>query len=519
MTGRFFRVLCNASIILGLLCVPCSFAGVRIVEFPLSGAVLVGDPDSLAFSQDAKLGLALLVRNDFSAQLFSFSVEHGSVLDSFDLTADFGRKKPPPLPPPFASIRTDRQADTVVVFGNDGDGNQKVLALACDSTGQFSRRWEQTYPFVGLVSDSDVALSPDGSRVFVLYGDGTKPNGINHLALVDATNGAIRGSHDLSTTQGTDRSVIFDEPRGRVIAVSRTTAFIFKPGIDALDLESTIEADSGLVFTSIIGLSHDGRFLLTYAGFSPRGLSSGVLIFLTYDLQTHSVAEFDVPTTLFPFTNDIGFNSDAGLIVAPLKDSYDATSGSIQVVAKPRRDIGIYAVASDGSASVSVQMRTPKGSPAGLFSAVNISKSGALGFVATTRGDLLAFDTLTGETVDTQPIGSNTFTVTQLLEPHGLLSFTNLTNKLFLLDTTAAPAIAGVEVRRSTTTLTGARFLSGAHVQINGVDAGEVNRDPNDPGRIITISRGRKDFPPGQSFSISVINRDGLASEPFVLMR
>jgi hypothetical protein len=266
-------------------------------------------------------------------------------------------------------------------------------------------------------------------------------------------------------------------------------------------------------------LSGDARFLLTYAGFG-QAQSGGILRFLTYDLRTFIVAGFDVPAGFFPLTNDISISRGSGLVAAPLKGSLRQTSdGAIELAIKPRRDIEICTLAADGSVSLTTEISTPKGSPVGLSSAVSLSKSGALGFVPTTSGDLLTFDTLTGDIVDAEPVGTNTSTAAQLLEAQGLLTFTNSSNRLFLLDIGTAPAITGVEVHRSTTTLLGARFLSGARVQINGVDAGEVNRDPNDPGHVITISRGKKDFPPGQSSSISVINRDGLASQAFILMR
>jgi hypothetical protein len=142
-----------------------------------------------------------------------------------------------------------------------------------------------------------------------------------------------------------------------------------------------------------------------------------------------------------------------------------------------------------------------------------------LGFVPTTSGSLLAFDTVTGEIVDEHVIGTNTSTSIQLLEAQGLLSFTDGTNKLSFLDVSTGPGITSAKVHKASTTLIGSKFLFGAHVQINGLDIGEVTRDPDDPGHRIIVNRGKRDFSPGQSFTITVVNRDGSISNEFVLTR
>src|SRR6516225_3298400 len=181
-----------AGLVLILLSPPVSLAQTREVVFPAADSSLVGDAGSLVFSQDGKLGFALPVKNTLSsAQLFCFSVEQGSVIDSVDLAPDFGTAQIGQQPP-IIFIKAVTRPSIILAYGRDTSGNQRVLALPYDASGHLSRNWAQSFPNGGVFpSGSDLATSADGSRVFVLYTDAGLPTALNHLALLDAGNGAV----------------------------------------------------------------------------------------------------------------------------------------------------------------------------------------------------------------------------------------------------------------------------------------------------------------------------------------
>jgi hypothetical protein len=91
--------------------------------------------------------------------------------------------------------------------------------------------------------------------------------------------------------------------------------------------------------------------------------------------------------------------------------------------------------------------------------------------------------------------------------------------KLLITDAPLRPVILDVAVGKKKTVVSGANFLRGASLTINGADAAPVGRDPTDPASGIIIDSGRKDFPTGQPFTLVIINRDGTTSEPFTLTR
>ncbi|HSO76056.1 MAG TPA: hypothetical protein VLU47_14570 [Blastocatellia bacterium] len=53
------------------------------------------------------------------------------------------------------------------------------------------------------------------------------------------------------------------------------------------------------------------------------------------------------------------------------------------------------------------------------------------------------------------------------------------------------------------------------------IDGGDLNarRSAENPGRKITLTRGKRDFPRGQEFTVVVTNRDGVASKPITFVR
>jgi hypothetical protein len=349
--------------------IPVSRASTREIVFPADHSSLFGDAGALVFTQNGRLGFALLVRNTLSsAELFSFSVEQGSVIDVFDLAPDFGIGQDI-RSLPIIFIKTITQPAIVLAYGKDTQGRQKVLALSYDSAGHLSRDWVQTYPGGGFFrSSSGVVVAPDGSRVFISYADLGQSLGFNHVDLLETRTGAILSTHDLP---GVDLSLgklaggmlLFDESHMRLIAVSMTSAFVFRPGLERLDLDTTITASDSVVNLFILGLSGDGRFLLTNGGVRPTGSSTGAEVFVTYDLDVMSSREFDLPADkLFGISNDFVFNQQSGLLVVPPKVSF--TQGGTLLTIGSHREIRVYRLGADGSLARSVDFQIPKRSSA-----------------------------------------------------------------------------------------------------------------------------------------------------------
>jgi hypothetical protein len=497
---------------------PAARANSGEIQFPFTGGYLVGDPNSLAFTLDGKLGFALLVGTDnVQRKLFSFSVTDSNVVAVVDITSDLTSSGGAHFAP-VISIRLDYRAGLLFVHGTDSATNERVICFAFDGTGQLTRLWSANYagPQV-LSSGTELAFSSDGSRAFIVYSHSEQGTVVNRLDLLDAVSGTVLTTADLTSSQPLALAVLFDESHSRLVTLCDQAAFIFKPATDVLEIDSRIDFGARAALYPV-GLSSEGHFLVTYAGFRMTAVNDGVNVYRVYDLELVRATEFEFPAPLFPASNQIAFNAVAGTMAdAPIAGLQDS-GGGLQFILKPRRSLEIYSLDPNGVLTRTFDIQTPK--PDGnIFSGPVLSRSGALGLVPTVTGKLLSFDTLTGDLIGNQFIGGNGATVIQLVESQQLLSFTDGTNKLTLTDMNTGPTIDGVEVRRSNTTITGTNFLAGVRVQINGMDLDGVARNPEDPGHIITIGRGKRDFPPGQSFSISIINRDGLASEPFVLVR
>jgi hypothetical protein len=154
----------------------------------------------------------------------------------------------------------------------------------------------------------------------------------------------------------------------------------------------------------------------------------------------------------------------------------------------------------------------------GPFNNAAMSPSGAIGFVSTHSLRLLSFDTLTGEIVNDVPLISENRTFISYSNQAGLLLYSS-GNKLVLEDVSIGPIISDAQVKGQQTIVKGANFLAGARVEINGLDLGVVNRNPENPGREIILDKGKRDFPAGQPFNVVVVNRDGLRSKAFTFQR
>jgi hypothetical protein len=493
-------------------------ANSREIQFPFTGGDFLGDPNSLAFAPDGKLGFALLAGADnVQRKLFSFSVTNSNVVAVVDITSDLAGSGGAGFAP-VVSISLDYQAGILFVHGTDTATNERVICFAFDRGGQLTRLWAADYAGPQILSSgTELTFSGDGSRAFIVYSHSEQGAVVNRLDLLDTLSGTVLATADLTSSQSLALAVLLDDSHSRVVALCDQAAFIFKPATDVLEIDSRIDFGARAPL-SPVGLSSEGHFLVTYAGFQMIALNDGVNIYRVYDLDLLRATEFEFPAPLFPASNQMAFNAGTGTIADAPIAGLQQSGGGLQFTLKPRRSLEIYSLAADGVLTRTFDIRTPK-PDGGIFSGPVLSRSGALVLVPTVTGKLLSFDTLTGELIGNQFIGGNTATVIQLVESQQLLSFTDGTNKLTLVDMNTGPTVDGVKVRGSNTTLVGTNFLAGARVQINGMDVEGATRSPDDPGHIITISRGKRDFPLGQSFSISVINRDGLASEPFILTR
>jgi hypothetical protein len=514
MDKRLAQIL--AVLILLVMYGSAARANSREIQFPFTGGYLVGDPNSLAFTPDGKLGFALLIGADnIGRRLFSFSVTDSNVVSVAEIASDLAGTGGAGFVPAI-SISVDYRAGLLFVYGTDTATNEKVICFAFDHVGELTRLWSANYAGPQILSSgTELAFSTDGSRAFIVYSHSERGTVVNRLDLLDAVSGTVLATADLTSSQPLALAVLLDDSHSRAVALCDQAAFIFKPATDVLEIDSRIDFGARAPL-SAVGLSSGGRFFVTYAGFRRTALNGGVNIYRVYDLNLLRAMEFEFPAPLFPASNQIAFNARTGTIAdAPIAGFQ---GGGFQITLKPRRSLEIYNLAADGVLTRTFDIQTPK-PDGGIFSGPVLSGSGALGLIPTVTGKLLSFDMLTGELIGNQFIGGNTATVIQLVESQQLLSFTDGTNKLTLVDMNTGPTIENVKARGSNTTITGTNFLAGVRVQINGMDVEGATRSPDDPGHIITIGRGKRDFPSGQSFSISVTNRDGLASEPFVLTR
>jgi hypothetical protein len=518
--GRPFRVL--LAIVAVIVCAYPTRASSRDILFPFQGGYIVGDSNSLAFVSDGRLGFALLVGSDnVERRLFSFSTEDSSIIDGMDITPDFSAGGGGAQILPQVSMKVDEPASVVLLYGTDTGLRQRVIGFAFNQTGRLTRLWATTYDAPQILSNgAELTLSGDGSGIFVIYSSSVEGSARCSLDLLDARSGMVLARADLTQSQSAARAVVLDDTHNRVVVLCDQTVLAVRRTTGPLQIDSQINytGTQRLGFFPL-GVAQNGRFLITYASFTqPPGADDGANVYVVYDLEALQSREFHFDSALFPASNQIAFNSAAGLAIDAPIAGYQHSDGGLELIIKPRRSLELYSLNSEGVLTRTMELEVPKASGA-IFNGPLLSRSGAMGVVPTVTGRLLSLDTSTGEIVGDKSIGGNAQTSVQLIESRRLLSFTDGTNKLTLVDMNTGPTIEGVKVRGSNTTLTGTNFLAGARVQINGMEVEGATRSPDDPGHIITIGRGKRDFPSGQSFSISVINRDGLASEPFLLMR
>ncbi|HLG17296.1 MAG TPA: hypothetical protein VJH03_22805 [Blastocatellia bacterium] len=495
----------------------------REVTFDIPGGEVSDLPRDLAFAHNGTVGFTLVYTfPSVPSFLVAFSVVGGESADRVDLTPDFGTSNSP-FTRPVVSIKVDNTSGLVLVYGNDVNNEQKMVALVADHRGRLTRRWSASFGRSSLFQFSwqDAAFNEDASRVYFLhYRESTNVTVLRGDDGTRLSDFALPGA----TAMG---FVYFDRARGRVVALSGFTAYAFKQQNDNLMIESQAQLASESTRSAWAqGISRDGRFVVAYDGFSHVTNKIGFNTYQTYDLDWAMVREFEIPGRLYTYTNGPTFHPSTARLFVPLLGAIKIIGESEPLAAERSfRQVDILGLGDDGTISRIVEFRLPERSEGNsrdnLLASNNIepSASGALAFVGVISGQLFTFDAASGEIVGDDRVDPNNVSSMRLLEGLGKLVFTNGTNSVVIIDIATGPVVSGVKVKKKKTTINGGNFLAGARIELNGVDLGLANRNPDNPGHEIILDRGKKDFPSGEEFTVVVVNRDGLRSKPLTFRR
>lgn len=531
----------------------------------------------LAFAYGGRLGFAtasVRKEGEHYGFLYSFSAPEARIIDDFDLRPDFGFSKPSKLP----QMMVHSETGLLMLYGPDSNGVPKLLAISVDPAGLLSKRWALSLPAGSVfASSSGLAFNADGSRIYFIHryptsqsaspgaesldallaaeghtdiasqddensslaegGSMVRPRAASptlHVVLLRAQDGAILATTDLPDTGITGAAsfnawLFFDDARNRAVAMTGRLTHVFAPGSDNLEIEASIDAKE-LRVGDLVGkaMSKDGRFVVGLAGYQAEDRTGGgQMMFVSFDLDLKTARSVNIATRFTTDGNPWTFHRPSDTLLVPLSLTFKRQDKHRmrEIRGKSRRSI-ILTFSGDGSLIETAAPRVPKQSPdsaepniVGSLSNIGISATGALGFMSTENGCVFAFDAAFGEIVNdlaVKPDGG--LSSIQLLDPPGVIVFAKGGDKLVFVDASTGPKIETIEVLGARTIIKGSNFLSGAHVQIDGVDL-DARRNPDDPGRQITIKRGKKDFPRGQVFTVVVINRDGVSSKPVTFGR
>ncbi|HLG16217.1 MAG TPA: hypothetical protein VJH03_17170 [Blastocatellia bacterium] len=513
----------------GLLLVgPClAYGERREIAFDIPGGELSGLPRDFAFAHHGRVGFTLVNFQDpdslrFGPLVFvSFSVTEGKAVDRVDLVPDFGTGVSVRTAP-VVSFKVHDATGLVLIYGNDTNNEQKIVALDADDRGRLTRRWSASFGRSSLhrVFWQDVAFNDDASRVYFLHYAAS-----TNVALLRADDGTTLSNVALPgpAAQG---YVSFDSVRGRVVALSDLSAYTFRQQNDDLTIESRTVLDSNTIPPNTLGISRDGRFLVAYGEFIHVTNKTGFNSYVTYDLDMGTAQEYFIPGRIFPDANGPTFHRPTGKLLVPLLSGLIILDGAEPSASeRSQRQVDILGLSEDGTISRIVEFRLPErseGNPRrnllGSENNIEPSASGALAFVGVGSGQLFTFDAASGEIVGDDRVDDRVLSM-RLLEGLGKLVFTNGTNSVVIIDIATGPVVESVKVKKKTTTIKGANFLSGARVELNGVDLGLANRNPDNAGHEIILDRGKKDFPSGEEFTVVIVNRDGLRSKPLTFSR
>jgi hypothetical protein len=540
------------------------------LTFPVDDGALSVLPDFAASLFGGRIGFTLaFTGSPLSVKLFSFSLVESAIVDQVDLEAEFREGTDTALP--RAYLKVNESSGLVLVYGQHADGTQRLVALRAQSDGHLQRLWNVSLPVnAPLAVGSDLAISADGSRIGWIYYLPTSPqlrsanleirqidefakakerpvlvrslrhgtlSNCNtsdlvpnaqvayerHLGLIRAEDGVQLASIGLSTAT-VFASVYFDDPHNRIVALADQIAYVFEPGLDALAIQTTINAQTTSPNLIGVGISANGRFLIAYGGYQ---IGPSTNVYVTFDLNVGNFSELDLTEPLFPISNGFTFHPQTGVVFAPLLAMLQGGpggSGTLRIGGTREGDV--LALSPDGSLSRIAEFQIPKHSEGNEeenalsgFSNVEVSETGALAFIPSRNGHLFTFDAVSGEIIGDKTIGSELSSILLIEASKRLLASDFSSNRILVLEIETAPVIASIKVKKHKTVVNGENFLSGAQVSIDGAPVGGATRSEANPGGQLVLSLGKKDFPRGRDLSFIVTNRDGRDSKPFTLHR
>jgi hypothetical protein len=553
------------------LCASNVLADRHEITFPVDDGIVDSQRTNLAFAHGGQIGLSIVINQSArSAKLFSFSVAEAKLISEVSLTPDFSPVDSTGRPQAIL-LNVHSNTGLVIVSGQDSNRIQKLMAFSADKDGLFSKLWISSFTPSSFSQIFNISFNRDGSRVYFIYNSDVEQdilfgeeqgfmrikrseipgNSIStiaqnkgwfgsyssapvmtfssfrqQLALIRTVDGVTIDTTDLSINE--ESAVLFNEARNQAIVLTHGMALVFAPKSDSLELESQVTPPAGVGSVVGQGFSHNGRFLIGYAGISIGDTKKARNEYVSYDLEQKTSHYLSVENTHSPIANGLILHPATQTIFVPLSIKVKPTpDGSFRFIHSGSRMIDIISLIADGSLARIGQVKIPNHSPGspnpnrilGQTSSVSISATGALGFLSSQNGYLFTFDTFTGDIINDELIDSQTISSIHLLESIGLVVTANGTNKLLLVSVSTGPVVKRVQIKNGRTIIKGANFLSGARLEINGVEVDPVNRNPDNPGRELIIERGKNDFQKGESYEFVVINRDGLKSRPFTLTR
>ncbi|MBI3650076.1 MAG: hypothetical protein HY231_03420 [Acidobacteria bacterium] len=508
------------SIFLLLLFVSAGFAQRREITFNING-VISSHPNALVFIYQEQIGVAFtLSRADSIFKVFSFAVATGAILDDFDLKPDFGFDRQ--IDTPFAALKAHSESGAVIAYGLGINNTQNIVNLAIDRNGHFTKRWAISYPSVGDLWP-ELNFDDTGTRIYVLHAQakpGTIPTPpiiqfVTKLDLIRSEDGMV--IDQMPIEEGKPEAVLFNVITHKAVLTVGAFVLVLGSDPDHLSIEAKIapppnepSSEPPILLATGIAISKNGRFLIAYVGHSDVASKT---LFISYDLEQKTSHLLVISERGFPGVNTLTYVAATDTLFSPL---FGFTT------------INIIALNADGVLQHTADVTLPKRSPDGAFfnaiaeNNVAVSATGALGFLALNSGLLFTFDTLTGEVVDvdSKQMGPDSEHYIQLIgQLPATLAFRNGKNKLVLTDVETAPVIEEVRIKKKRARIKGTNFLAGVRVQINGNEAVMAERSLADPNHEIIINLGKKDWQDGQEITLTVINRDGLISKPFLVKK
>jgi hypothetical protein len=489
------------------------FAEQREITIPIQNGEIGIHPSLIGFTPNGQLGFVLAFSlSNPSKQLFSFSVTKSEMVDSFDLTPEFGFESGPTLQPIF--LKLHGESGLALVYGLDASLNQKVVALAFDANGKLSKRWTASYPTADGIWPQ-VTFNDTGTKIYIAH---SKTESVidSSLILLSTKISVLRAEDGVETgaifkSEGASTlSITFNQVQKRAIAILDGTVYILTPESEELKIADTIQSTDPIQgLARILGISKDGKFLIAYSGYITNANSNLLTnVYLSYNLNLREIHTLHLSEASYPGGSFLTYHQSTDTLFAPLYISRQADVISMNI---------------DGSLLNTATLTLPKRSAGNINlntireNNIAVSATGTLGFLALNNGHLFRFDTLNGEIVGDESIGENSFHFIHLLETPELLVYRIGLNKLGFVNINTGPVITEVKIKKKITIIKGANFLTGVKVKVNGTEVENIERSLENIGGEIILKTGRKNFPEGQDIVITVENRDNLSSKPFIV--